>query len=351
MKTHVKPFKYLFFVLTLYFTLIIDGCQTAKQSIVTDYRLQIGNLESIIQSGNWLKFVSDQRAEPYTGSLNPGRMISAGKKYHILKFENRDQQLPYSLEEEDTLSLILDGRILHLTGYNISEVNEKLSAYFEIDKYDLVDIGNASSVVVVLRMQQGEMTAKFTKDNIYNYRYFAAKYVLGTEDIPPPAKPAYEQPRAFLGGGAGSGLDFWLGYYTNFLRIKPESGDYLAAGFGRKALEYSRYNYFHLKGYLWDGNFTLRNYYINAMYGLTYPSPFGNWSFELGLAYQYYFYDKNWNSKNTGTENYPTLYGLTGDSPYEGSLLAVFLQVGGLWMQLNQLRDWTVGIAIPIPWW
>jgi hypothetical protein len=114
-------------------------------------------------------------------------------------------------------------------------------------------------------MQQGEMKARFSKDNIYNYRYFAAKYVLGTEDIPPPTKPAYEQPWAFLGGGAGSGLDFWLGYYTNFLRIKPESGDYLAAGFGRKALEYSRYNYFQIKGYLWDGNFTLKMGYTGML--------------------------------------------------------------------------------------
>jgi hypothetical protein len=87
------------------------------------------------------------------------------------------------------------------------------------------------------------------------------------------------------------------------------------------------------------------------MYGLTYPSPFGNWSFEVGFTYQYFFYDESWNSENTGTDRFPTYYQLTEGNPYEGSVIGVFIQAGGLWVQFNRRRNWAVGIAIPVPWW
>jgi len=327
------------------------ACQTGKQSVVSEYRLQLGNLESIIQSGNWLKFYTNRRSEPYTGTLNPGRMISQGRKYHILKFENRNQDLPYSLSDGDTLSLILDGRPLDLTGYNTSGKDKRLSAYYEIDKWDLADIGNASSVAVILRAQEGDLEATFSKDNIYNYRYFSAKYILGADDMPPPSEPIYEQPTAFINGGVGTGTEFWFGYYTNFLNIMPQLGDYLAGGVGFIKFTYDIYNRYPGQGYLWDGNFSETNYSLNLMYGLTYPSPLGNWSFELGFTYQYYFYDKGWNSKNSGSEQFPTYYRLEDLKPYEGSVIGMFIQAGGLWVQFNRRRDWAVGIAIPIPWW
>jgi hypothetical protein len=343
--------NYIFPVILVFFFMIGIGCQSAKQSVVTDYRLQMGNLESIIQSGNWLRFSSDLRADPFTGTLNPGRIISEGRKYHILKYENRDKNFPYSLKNGDTLSLVLDGRALNLMGYNTSGQGEKLSIYYEIDQWDLVDIGNASSVEVILKAQEGELRARFSKDNIYNYRYFGAKYILGTDDIPPPAQPSYEQPAAFLGGGAGTGTEFWFGYYTNFLKIKQGLGDYLAVGVGFISFKYSRYNRFPGQGYLWDGDFSETNYSINLMYGLTYPSPLGNWSFELGFTYQYYFYNENWNKENTGTELWPTYYQLTDQVPHKGSVIGMFIQAGGLWVQFNRIRNWAVGLAIPIPWW
>jgi hypothetical protein len=346
-----KLLRCILFIIFLPAFLIGIGCQSAKQSVVTDYRLQMGNLESIIQSGNWLKFYSDLRADPYTGTLNPGRIISEGKKYHILKYENRNDDFPYSLEDGDTLSLILDGRALNLIGYNTIGEGENLSAYYEIDQWDLADIGNASSVVIVLKAQEGKLRATFSKDNIYNYRYFAAKYILGTDDIPPPAQPSYEQPAAFLSGGAGTGTEFWLGFYTNFLKILPELGDYLAAGVGLVPFEYSQYNRYPGQGYLWDGDFSETNYSINLMYGLTYPSPFGDWSFELGFTYQYYFYNEDWNTVNTGTEHWPTYYQLTDQVPYKGSVIGMFIQAGGLWVQFNRIRNWAVGLTIPIPWW
>lgn len=348
-RKHNQNFK-LFFTITIISQIVI-GCQSGKQSVVSDYRLQLGNFESIIQTGNWIKFHTDRRAEPYTGTLNPGRMISAGRTYHILKFENRDKSPPYILEDGDTLRLILDGRALNLTGYNTSREQNRLSAYYEINKWDLADIGNASSVDIVMLAQDGEWNATFSKDNIYNYRYFAAKYILGTEDVPPPPQPTYEQPWAFISGGVGTGTEFWMGYYTKLLNLESGLSDYLAAGMGIEKMDYSRYNYYSMKGYLWDGNFSLKNYYINLMYGLTYPSPFGNWSFEIGITYQYFFYDENWNSKNVGTDRYPTVYRLTDGNPYEGSAIGVFIQAGGLWFQLNVKRKWAVGIALPIPWW
>jgi len=347
----IKLTNYLLSIIFTLSSLINVGCQYAKQSVVTDYHLQMGNLESIIQSGNWLRFSSDLRADPFTGTLNPGRITSEGRKYYILKYENRDDDFPYSLKDGDTLSLILDGRALHLTGYNTSGKGENLSTYYEIDQWDLADIGNASSVEIILKAEEGDLKATFSKDNIYNYRYFVAKYILGTDQIPPPAQPSYEQPTAFLSGGAGTGTEFWFGYYTNFLKIKPGLGDYLAAGMGFVPFEFSRYNRYQGQGYLWDGDLSEMNYSINLMYGLTYPSPLGNWSFELGFTYQYYFYNENWNLENTGTEHWPTYYELKDHAPYKGSVIGIFIQAGGLWVQFNRIRNWAVGLAIPVPWW
>jgi hypothetical protein len=342
------------FVLIIAITIgthLLVGCHTGKQSSVSDYRLQIGDLESIMQSGNWLKFYTDFRSEPYTGNLNPGLMISRGRNYHIIKLEFRDQKLPFSLKDGDTLSLILDGSPLNLTGYNTSRQENSLGAYFEIDKWDLVDIGNASYVAVIIRAQEGEIKSSFFSENIYNYRYFASKYILGANDVPSPSKPVYIQPTAFVSGGAGTGTEFWFAFYTNFLKIEPGLSDYMAAGIGLERFEYSRYNYFSMKGYLWDGNFSLKNYNINLMYGLSYPSPFGEWSFELGFTYQYFFYDESWNYKNTGPDTYPTVYRLNNGNPYEGSVIGVFIQAGGFWVQFNRKRKWAIGITLPIPWW
>jgi len=327
------------------------SCQTGKPPEIPDYRIQLGDLESIIQSGNWLKFYTIRRAEPYTGTLNPGRMTSKGREYHILKFEYHDQILPFTLQDGDTLSLILDGRAIHLTAYNVSRQENRLSAYYNIDKWDIVDVGYASSVKIIIDSQEGELKASFSNENIYNYRYFSAKYILKTDNIPQISQPVYKQPMAFLSGGAGTGIDFWLGYYTNFLQIIHGAGDYIALGMGVSTFKYEIYNRYVGHGYLWDGNFTENNYNINAMYGLTYPSPFGNWSIEVGFTYQYYFHDESWDSENTGTDLFPTYYWIKDGKPRKESLIGVFIQAGGLWVQWNRKKLWAVGIAIPIPWW
>ena len=329
----------------------LTGCQTGKQPEIPDYKIQMGDLESIIQTGNWFKFSTDRRTEAYTGTLNPGRMTSKGREYHILKFVNHDKNFPFAMEDGDTLSLILDGRNLYLTSYNVNQQQNRLSAYYEIDKWDMADIGNASSVKVIFHTKDGELRTSFSHKNIYNYRYFSAKYILKTEDIPPIGEPSYKQPMAFLGGGAGTGIDFWFGYYTNFLKLTSGLGDYLAAGMGISKFKYDIYNRYPGHGYLWDGGFSENNYNINAMYGLTYPSPFGNWSFELGVTYQYYFHDENWNSENTGSDRFPTYYQIADGKPREESLIGAFIKAGVFWVQWNRKKLWAVGIVIPVPWW
>jgi len=87
------------------------------------------------------------------------------------------------------------------------------------------------------------------------------------------------------------------------------------------------------------------------MYGLTHKSPFGNWSFEFGITFQYYLFDENWNTINTGSDTNPTYYRLIDDEPFEGSVIGIFLQAGGLWVEINKRKNWAVGIAIPVPWW
>jgi hypothetical protein len=327
------------------------GCQTGKHAEIQDYIIQLKDLESIIQSGNWLKFYSDDRAEPYSGTLNPGKIISMNREYHILKFELYNKIPPIKLQDSDTLTLILDGRALHLTAYNVSEQEDRLTAYYNIDKWDIVDLGYASNIVVIINSEEGRLRTSFSSENIYNYRYFSAKYILKTGDIPPRYEPEYKQPIAFISGGAGTGIDFWLGYYTNFLQKITALGDYVALGIGLSTFKYDIYNMYYGHGYLWDGNFTENNYNLNVMYGLSYPSPFGNWSFEVGVTYQYYFHDKNWNADNTGSKLYPTVYLITDNKPRNESLIGAFVQVGGLWLQWNRKKLWALGISIPIPWW
>ncbi len=84
-------------VVIVLLTQILTGCQTGKQTEISDYKIQMRNLESVLQTGNWLKFYTDRRTEPYTGTLNPGRMTSKGRDYHILKFEYHDQNLPFEV--------------------------------------------------------------------------------------------------------------------------------------------------------------------------------------------------------------------------------------------------------------
>jgi len=342
-----SSWKVLFSIVMVYSI----SCQTGKSSQISDYKIQLGDLESVIQSGNWLKFYTNNRVEPYTGTLNPGRMTSKGREYHILKFEYYDQARPFNLEDGDTLHIVLDGRSLYLSAYNISKQNNRLSAFYNINKWDIVDIGYASSVTIIVDSKEGELRATLSNENIYNYRYFSAKYILKTDKIPPESKPAYKQPMAFLSGGVGTGVDFWFGYYTNILRLDYGIGDYIALGMGISTFKYDIYNLYAGSGYLWDGTFTENNYNINAMYGLTYPSPFGNWSIEVGFTYQYYFHDENWDTENTGTELYPTYYWVREGKPRNESLIGVFIQAGGLWVQWNRKKLWAVGIAIPIPWW
>ncbi|MCK4754137.1 MAG: hypothetical protein KAS58_02825, partial [Calditrichia bacterium] len=66
-------------VVIVLLTQISTGCQTGKQTEISDYKIQMRNLESILQTGNWLKFYTDRRIEPYTGTLNPGRITSKGR--------------------------------------------------------------------------------------------------------------------------------------------------------------------------------------------------------------------------------------------------------------------------------
>ena len=330
---------------------VMMGCQTGKHPEISDYRLQLGDLESIIQTGNWFKFQTDLRSDPYTCTLNPGRMASKGREYFILKFINQDKNFPFNLKDGDTLSLILDGRALHLNAYNVNKEQSRLSSYYEIDKWDMVDIGNASNVEAIIKSRDGELQTSFSNKNIYNYRYFSAKYILKTDDIPPLGTPEYEQPMAFFGGGAGTGVDFWFAYFTNLLHSESGLGDYFATGLGITTFKYEVYNQYPGHGYLWDGNARENNYNINGMYGLTYPSPFGNWSIEVGITYQYYFHDKSWNSKNSGTDLYPTYYQITDGNPREGSKIGMFIKLGGLWVQWNRNKLYAVGIAIPVPWW
>jgi hypothetical protein len=304
--------------------------------------------------GNIIDCYMKGGSSPHKCTLNPGIITSKGSDYCILRFEYRNYQLPYEFNVDDSIKLLIDGSEINLIAYDVRKTEEKLTAYYTIDRWDIVDIGNANNVHVIIPLEDVKLRSHFSKKNIYNYKYFAAKYILKTDDIPDPYEPEYRQPWGFVAGGLGTGYEFWLGYYTNFILVESEMGDYFAIGAGFSPFEYWRSSVID-KGnfdirYLYDGKFTRNSYYINLMYGLTHLIPQYKMSIETGITFQYYFHDKNWD-QNFGTSLYPTKYEIEKGVPYYGPALGIFLQIGVLWVQVNTKSNYAAGMVLPVPWW
>ena len=336
---------------TVIMTIFYFACSTTKPSMAPVQELNTGGVKTVIMRGNLIECYLSGGLTPHKCSLNPGFIKSRSKEYYFLKFEYHNYRLPYDVNKHDSIKISIDGSEINLFAYDIGKMKEKLIVYYKIDPWDVLDIGNASKVSVIIPLKEIQIQSKFSKKNIYNYKYFAAKYILETDEIPGPVETAYRQSWGFVNGGFGTGYEFWIGHYTNFILVESELGDYIAIGAGFSPFEFWRYSYTNFnRKYNLDGKFTENNYYLNLMYGLTHFVPRSKISIETGITFQYYFHDSNWD-QNMGSNLYPTKYELDKGKPYSGPALGLFLQVGGFWAQLNSKLNYALGFAIPMPWW
>ena len=352
-------FKY---IIPLFIILCYTGCVKTNIPGMPVQVMNSGQVESIMASGNLLDFYIEGGTKPYRCSLNPGMIKTKRSIYYILNFQYNVHPFPFEISTEDSLRLFLDGSEIGLPLLTASRKGDRITANFSVNKWDLLDIGNAGRVQVSFQHKDTLLNARLSARNIYAFKYFGAKYIIRSTDIPVPAEPAYERPWGFLGVGQGSGYEFWFAYYTDSLKTTSGWGEYIALGAGFSPFDYWRYNHYVFfdtdppvvpegnKEYWFDGAFTENSYYINLMYGLSHPIPFGRWSIEAGVTFQYYFYNQDWNPKG-GSLSYPTLYEIKNGEPYEGAAVGGFIQIGGLWFLINSKSNWAVGLTIPTPWW
>jgi hypothetical protein len=332
-------------------TIFYFACSTTKTSMAPVQEINTGDIQTAIMSGNIIDCYVGGGSTPHKCSLNPGYIKSRSREYYFLKFEYRNYRLPYHFQKDDSIKISIDGNEIILLAYDISKTDEKLTVYYKIDRWDILDLGNANHVSVVIPLKKIKLQSQFSKKNIYNYKYYAAKYILETDEIPKPGEPEYEQSWGFVGGGIGTGYEFWLGSFTNFIMVESEMGDYIAFGAGFSPFDFWRYSFTSSdRKYHLNGKFTGNSYYLNLMYGLSHLVPRSKISIETGITFQYYFHDSDWD-QNIGSDLYPTIYELDKGRPYSGPALGLFLQIGGFWAQINSKLNSALGIAIPLPWW
>jgi hypothetical protein len=354
---------HLYILLT---TIICLSCAANRPTKIQVYERKSESIESITMGGNSLDFFISNEPKPYRCSLNPGILITKSDTYYTLNFLSRNQKLPFELTNKDSLKLILDKSPITLLTLDVSRTGEGFSAYYRIDYLDLLDMGNVDQLQVIFYHGDTLFQARFSDETIYNYRYFNAKYILKADDIPEPDPQPYEQPWGFLSGGGGSTYDFWLGQYTNFISTESGTGDFIAAGFGLSPFSYSEWILVQdqppppeimtrqlqptLSWYELNEDRS-SSYNFHVMYGLTRPGPIGNWSMEAGLSFYYYWSDERWIDGQDRYLDSDILTIIESGTTFKGPAIGGFIQFGGLWFQYNSKPSWSVGIALPVPWW
>ncbi len=354
---------YFYIAIVIIFLL---GCSPKGPTKIQIHERKSESIQSISMGGNNLDFFINNEPKPYRCSLNTGIMITGSDTYYTLNFSSRNQKLPFELSNNDSLKLKLDNSTVSLPTLDVSRTGDNFSAYYRIAYWDLLDMGNVDGLEVVFIHGDTLFHANFSDDNIYNYRYFNAKYILKNDDIPKPSPLPYQQPWGFFSGGGGTTYDFWLSYYTNFISTQSGIGDFAAAGFGLSPFSYSEWiripkaspssenlTYQITPTDSWhelnEGRSTSYNFHI--MYGLTQHKPLRHWSIEIGLSFFYYWSEARWIDGQDRYLGSDILTIVESGTTFKGPAIGGFIQFGGLWFQYNSKPSWTAGIAIPVPWW
>jgi hypothetical protein len=190
-------------------------------------------------SGNYL----DLTAKPGSNillSLNPGRISSQKTStYYVLNLVYISETDSLIIGAENELKLTFDQNVLKLKPYDVQFNKKETISFFEIDPYDIVDIANAKNVSVVIPTSDGTVKARFSRENIHNFKLFSAKYILLSEYEPILAEPPPADNWGFISPGAGTGYEFWLGKYTRiFTEENGNITDYISIGTGFSSFDF-----------------------------------------------------------------------------------------------------------------
>jgi hypothetical protein len=348
--------------------LLFFSCAASNLPKIQVSERKSATIESVSLLVNQLDFYLESTYKPYRCAVNPGIMKTAADTYYTLNFSSGDQALPFDLKITDSLILKLDDSEICLNTLDVSRIGKKYSAYYRIDYWDLLDIGNADNVEVHVIHGDSLFKAIFSSQNIQNFQHFTAKYILNSEYIPGPEPAFYQQPWGFLSGGAGKLYVFWLATYTNFIKTKTGFGDFIAAGLGYAPFSYTEWaagsplepetlpgisppGITPIELWVEQNQAQSSSFSLNLMYGFTFPSPFGRWSFESGICFCTFFTSNRWQNGQIQYLDDDILTIINEGIPYRGMAVGGFFQIGGFWFQYNSNKTWTAGISLPVPWW
>jgi len=330
-------------------------------------------LKSYIMTGN--NIVLKGFPKEYTScALNPGRIASKNNRiYYIINLVYRSEIRTVKFSESDTLYISLDNSQINLVPYDVQSDDMGASIFYEIDRYDIVDIGNAKKVQIKINVADDVLTSDLSYANIYNFQRFATRYILVSDHIPEMKAPEPVTKWGFTSFGFGSGYEIWLGKYTNLITAKKkiELSDYLAFSIGTSSFSYEilgfRQFWEPVEGnpndsvlttdYWVDESIAKYYPYIGAMYGISVDDFIRDWSLEAGLTLQYFFLP-SWQQDSDSIyvpehDQYyaQTIYRQSGGNLFDGFSAGIFMQIGGLWARINTKKSWAIGLVLPVPWW
>jgi hypothetical protein len=353
--------------------LLLSSCAQQKLN-TTVYRsnnAQQGNT-TVILSGNYLDLNQDANAQTLL-ALNPGRVVSRNNRiYYILNLVYISRSDSLRLAMSDELRITLDQSELALQPYNVQNNPDEMIAFFEIGAFDLVDISNADRVKVTLSTANKNLRASFSVNNRYEFKRFAAKYILNSDYQPAPPKVIAKEKWGFASPGFGSGAELWVGQYSKIiLQDKQSLSEYLAinAGFSKFDYEQLGFRKFLVENpdmpgdtilairYWQDVQNTKYIPYFGIMYGFSENEWLAPWSVEVGVTVQYFFLP-TWQGTvdsiyvaELDTFFPDKKYQITAGELFDGISAGVFIQIGGIWGRINTKKSWAAGISLPVPWW
>ena len=356
----------LFFKTYFYYSVVFlcttfgFSCSSSSQQIkssVRSYDLSHKEKSHIIQ-GNILK-----TTDGGVLSLSPGKIVSSEEEiYYVLKLDYGNINGTPRIYPGDKILLNIDGTSLELESFDVVPRENQVTVYYQVDKFDLIDMGNANTIKVKAFGGGEFIEGEFTKKNIDIIRTFCSTYVLPIGEVPVLGKP--QRKNVFVGFGAGSSYELWIGYYDDVIKIKsiPKLSDFIALNLGFSRFESIRlyplrdtppltYKYY---GGTYEENIAI----IGAMYGFTHPVDWlTTWSLEVGFTLQVYFSGvADWDH-TTYIDYGPPWYYLadydvikSSGEPYDGTAIGFYIQAGSIWFRLNTFGAWAGGLSVPLMW-
>ena len=369
----LNKYKYCFTIITLLLSFLRFHCTHQKLSTPV-YQVEDTEhgINSYIMSGNYLDLTTKPGLNTLL-SLNPGRISSKKTStYYVLNLVYISENDSLIISAKNELKLAFDQNILKLKPYDVQINKNESVSFFEIDPYDIVDIANAKNVSVVIPTSNGIVEARFSRENIHNFKLFSAKYILLSEYEPRLAESSPVDNWGFISPGAGTGYEFWLGKYTRiFTEENSNITDYISIGTGFSSFDYeiTGIRQFWIEDpdnpmdsilairYWVDEQHTKNYPYIGFMYGISEKTIIKNRSIEVGVTLQYFFLPE-WQGEVDSIYiaekgmYYPTQkYNLGKGNLFDGFSAGLFLQIGGIWARVNTKKSWAAGLALPLPWW